>query len=295
VRCDAVRAHQSKRLDEFCRLLSVRTGLRVDETRRESIEEAVRQRMDLLNVDAPEQYCEVLDRPGGMMKEVEAVIPEVMRSDTIFFRNREHFELLKERLVPEILQRVGRDRSIRIWDAGCAAGEETYSTAILLDIYFRRFADGAHITGTDINRRALDIAEKGVYDRRSVKGLLNNELAYFVKSGRTYELKLKIKRRVQFAQQNLIEDLPSWKRAGLSDMDLVVCRDVLIYFEPEIAQRVIIQFYECMAPGGYLILGQAEGMMTVHSPFEHLVFEDTVYCRKQLLGHSKVISFYPIG
>ena len=77
-------------------------------------------------------------------------------------------------------------------------------------------------------------------------------------------------------------------------MDIVVCRDVLLYFQPEIAQRVIIQFYECMAPGGYLILGQAEGMLTVHSPFEHCVYEDTIYCRKQLLGPDRTFPLFPI-
>jgi chemotaxis protein methyltransferase CheR len=281
-----------EKMEEFCRMLSVATGLRVDETHRESIERAVANRMTALDVGTGDEYAEILGNPETMRAEVEAVIPDVMCSDTAFFRSREHFELLRERVIPEILQRVGTDRSVRIWDAGCATGEETYSSAILLDMYFKRFADAACIMGTDINSNAIDTAVAGVYGPKSVDGLDSREMGYFIKSEAGYELKPRVKDLVRFLRHNLIEDLPTWNRAGLSNMDVVVCRDVLLYFQPEIAQRVIIQFYESMAPGGYLLLGPAEGMLTVHSPFEHCVYEQTVYCRKQLLGHGRVIPFF---
>jgi chemotaxis methyl-accepting protein methylase len=132
----------------------------------------------------------------------------------------------------------------------------------------------------------------GQYTEGSVNGLNAREIGYFTRSNEKYELKQRIRDRVMFARHNLIDDLPTWKRAGIDGMDIIVCRDVLLYFQPEIAQRVIIQFYESMAPGGYLILGQAEGILTVHSPFEHCVFKDMVYCRKQLLGHGRIIPFF---
>jgi chemotaxis methyl-accepting protein methylase len=279
-------------MDEFCRMLSVATGLRVDETHRESIKRAVERRMADLDMESGAEYAEILANPEALWAEVEAVIPDVMSADTAFFRSREHFELLNQLVVPEILQRIGADRSVRIWDAGCATGEETYSTAILLDMYFRRFAGNAYIVGTDISAGAVETAMRGWYGEASVEGLEARELAYFTRTDGGYELKQRVKDRVRFLRHNLIDDLLTWKRAGITDMDIIVCMDVLLYFQPEIAQRVIIQFYESMAPGGYLILGQAEGMLTVHSPFEHCVYEDTVYCRKQHLGHGRVIPFF---
>jgi chemotaxis protein methyltransferase CheR len=283
-----------EQMEEFCRMFSVATGLRVDETHRESIEKAVERRMAALDVRTREEYSKILRNPGTLRAEVEAVIPDILHSDTVFFRFREHFDLLKERLVPEVLQRVGTERSIRIWDAGCATGEETYSTAILLDMYFRRFARDAHVMGTDINASAVESAITGVYKSVSLEGLDSRELAYFTRKNGIYEIRQRVRDRVRFARHNLIDDLATWKRAGITDMDVIVCRDVLLYFEPEIAQRVIIQFYESMAPGGYLILGHAEGMLTVHSPFEHSVYEDMVYCRKQLLGCGRMTGFFPI-
>jgi len=273
-------------------MLSVTTGLRVDDTHRESIEKAVARRMAALDLKTEAEYAAILDNPESLRAELAAVIPDVMPSDTAFFRSREHFDLLKELIVPEILQRVGADRSVRIWDAGCATGEETYSTAILLDMYFRRFAEGAYIVGTDINSSAIAKATKGIYCAGSVEELDDREAGYFTGTNGDYELKRRIRDRVRFATHNLIDDLPTWKRAGISDMDIIVCRDVLLFLQPEIVQRVIIQFYESMAPGGYLILGQAEGILAIHSPFEHCVYQDTVYCRKQLLGHGRIIPFF---
>lgn len=280
------------KLEEFCRMLSVATGMRLDETRRESVEKAVERRMAALDVVTGAEYAAMLEDPEAMRAEIEAVIPDVMSVDTVFFRSREHFDLLKQRVIPEVLQRIGSDRPIRIWDAGCSTGEETYSTAILLDMYFRRFADSAFIMGTDISRGAVEAAVRGAYDASSVEGLDTREMAYFKGSDDMFQLRQNIRDRVKFSRHNLIDDLPTWKRAGIVDMDIVVCRDVLLYFQPEVAQRVVIQLYESISPGGYLILGQAEGMLTVHSPFEHCVYEDIVYCRKQLLGHGRVIPFF---
>jgi chemotaxis methyl-accepting protein methylase len=273
-------------------MLSVATGLRLDETRRESVEEAVARRMAALDVETGDEYAEILADPEALRAEVEAVIPDIMSVDTAFFRSREHFDLLKQRVIPEVLQRTGPGRPMRIWDAGCSTGEETYSTAILLDMYFRRFAEDTFIMGTDISPSAVEAAGRGSYDEGSVGGLDAREMAYFRRTDRSYELRRRIRDRVKFARHNLIDDLPTWRRAGLVDMDIVVCREVLLFFQPEVAQRVIIQFYESISPGGYLILGQAEGMLTVHSPFEHCVYEDTVYCRKQFLGHGRVVPFF---
>ncbi len=273
-------------------MLSVATGLRLDETHRESVEKAVSRRMAELDVRTGAEYAEILADPEALRAEVEAVIPDVLSVDTAFFRSREHFDLLKQRVVPEVLRRIGPTRSLRIWDAGCSTGEETYSTAILLDMYFRRFADSAFILGTDISPGAIETAMRGLYEGSSVEGLDAREMAYFTRSNGEYELAQRIRNRVRFSRHNLIDDLPTWKLAGITGMDIVVCRDVLLYFQPEIAQRVIIQFYESIAPGGYLILGQAEGMLTVHSPFEHCVYEDTVYCRRQLLDRGGIASFF---
>jgi chemotaxis protein methyltransferase CheR len=276
----------------LCRALSAATGLRVDDIHMESLERAVDLRIQALELSTGEEYAALLENPVALQAEVEAVITEIMGSETAFFRSREHFDLLKERLVPEILQRVGEGRSVRVWDAGCATGEETYSTAILMDIYFRSFAEGAYIVGSDINPEAIACASAGVYDTGSVEGLDGRELTYFTKSAGRYVLRQRIKDRVLFVKLNLIDGLPSYRRAGVHDMDIVVCRDVLLHFRPEIAQRVIIQFFESIAPGGFLILGQAEGMLTVASPFEHCVYGDAMYCRKPLIGPGGTVRFF---
>jgi len=216
------------RMGEFYRIASVTTGLRMDEALRDKIEEA--------------QYADVLRDLETMRIEVNALIPEITRAESVFFRYRQHFELLKTCLIPEVLRRIGTDRPIRIWDAGCGTGEEAYSIAMMLDIYFRAFAGEAYIVGTDLNFSALDVAIKGAYGPSSVEGLTEKERSYFAESDGVFELRRRLASRVRFVRHNLIDDLTAWKHAGLMDMDIVICRD-----------------------------------------------EDTVYCRRQLLGPGRVI------
>jgi len=180
--------------------------------------------------------------------------------ESYFFRDSGQFALLRNRILPELVERNRNLRRLRIWSAGCASGEEPYSISILLNELIRS-GEGWRILilGSDINRQAIHKAKNGLYTAwsfRQVEPALRD--TYFALRKTNWEIDGKIRARVNFTQCNLVSDPFPSRSNEMHDMDLILCRNVFIYFDPETVARVVDKFTETLNDGGYLLTGHGE-------------------------------------
>jgi chemotaxis protein methyltransferase CheR len=210
--------------------------------------------------------------------EYESLLQRLLTHETSFFRYPSAYEALKTRVLPEIQAKKfwATPRSLRIWSAGCSTGEEPYSISIAL-AETPAFATGwdIEILATDISRQAVARAVHGFYPRRSIANLTPSQIAaHFAPNGDRFEVKPAIRARVSFVVMNLVQCL------YLGRMDCIFCMNVLIYFSEERREQLIRGFYDCLEPGGYLMLGHSETLGNTPVAFEKIVFEDFMMYRK---------------
>ena len=226
----------------------------------------------LSGFDLPDcaSYLEYLRDPGRGPAEMDALIAELTIGESYFFRHREHFDALRDIVLPDLVARNGGGRQLRIWSAGCADGSEPYSLSILLR---REMADlllgwDVSILGTDINRQYLAGARTGRFEEWSFRST-EPELrrACFVDQGKRWVIAPEYKAGVSFQFHNLVENAFPPPLSDCSVFDLIVCRNVMIYFGPELMQRIVRQFHKCLAPGGWLLVGPSEPNMTFFTSF----------------------------
>ena len=200
---------------------------------------------------------------------------------TSFFRNRSCFEFLEERVVPDLLRRSAarRDR-VAVWSAGCATGEEPYSLAALfasaLEGRTPRPRIQVRITGTDLDEHALRSAARAVYPARALVDSARPGPArhFTVRPDGTASPSDRLKGLVRFERESLLDPI------GRRDLDLIVCRNVLIYFSLEHQERILSRFAEALSEGGYLVLGRVERLFgEARSQFDVVSARDRVYRR----------------
>ena len=170
-----------------------------------------------------------------------------------FFREPEVFDLLKEQLTA---CPVSPDEGIRAWSCGCAHGEEAYSLGmILLESFDARGTDNVRIFATDVDEGAIEIARKGVYSCESLKKVSDQARdKFFIKSDGNYKVRYSIRDMVSFGRLDIVNSTP------ISGIDILLCRNLLIYFEKELQRRVLDKLDFALNPGGLLVLGKSEGL-----------------------------------
>lgn len=181
-----------------------------------------------------------------------------LNGETYFFRDHGQFDLLRLRLLPELIKQCGEKKSLRLWSAGCASGEEVYSIAMLTDMLLpERDKWNILIIGSDIDRAALEKARCGRYGSwsfRMVPAALRQR--YFHNEGKEWLLDERIRRMVTFRQHDLVKD--DFPNDELREMDLILCRNVFIYFDTDTVAMVAGKQAATLNPGGYLITGHTE-------------------------------------
>ncbi|HBR22777.1 MAG TPA: hypothetical protein DD713_09570 [Nitrospiraceae bacterium] len=227
-------------------------------------------------------YASYLDYLKGNPGELYALMDAITIKVSCFFRNPFVFEALREIVIPELLDTFKND-TLRIWCAGCAKGEEAYSVAILFKeiIDKEAFSPKVFIIGTDIDRAALEDAKKAAYKADSVLEVKKYYLdRYFdVKDG-FYHLKEEITSLVTFAYHD-VTTLTTPKEGVFSDYHLILCRNVLIYFEKEICRKVLNSLSGFILKNGYLVLGEAETFMPqLTKDYEGIMRGTKVFKRK---------------
>jgi chemotaxis protein methyltransferase CheR len=212
----------------------------------------------------------------------DALAHHVTVGETYFFREPKMFEALTHHVLPEIVRRK-RDagvRSLRIWSAGCATGEEAYSIAMTLENMPALDGWDVTISATDINPRFLKTAADAVYPSWSFRGVAPDiQRLYFTAAGKSHALVARMRDRVRFSRLNLARDLQS--AAGeFGDFDLIVCRNVLMYFTPAAARAAVGRLAGALARGGWLAVGAAEYSQTMFKDFDQTAVGEALFYRK---------------
>ncbi len=270
--------------ERFRVLILERSGLNFPEKRRPDLERGLRQAFPNTDCrDLDEYYHLLLEKPTAG-PEWEGLISQLTVGETYFFRDRPQFEALRTRVLPEIIaSRRQHTRQLRIWSAGCASGEEPYSIAMLLrELLPDLNAWSITILATDISREALNKARAAHYGDWSFReeGWEQMKERYFVRRGRQWELDKSVQEMVTFAYLNLVEDTYPALANNTVAFDLIVCRNVTIYFTPELTRRVVDQFHEALVEGGWLVVGHSEPSPFTYNRFEVRTFPGTMlYCK----------------
>lgn len=208
-----------------------------------------------------EAYVRLLDDPQSGPAEWRRLEGEVTVGETYFLRYVEQFAALKSHILPELIARHGATKRLRIWSAGCATGAEPYSVAILLaELLGDQIADWRlTILGTDINEVALEAARKASFGAWALRSLsAEQRSAWFIQEDRSWRLRPRFRSMVRFQHGNLLDLLGPAPPLDLTDFDLILCRNVLIYFHPEAMNAVVGALAERLGESGWLLVGHAE-------------------------------------
>ncbi len=209
---------------------------------------ALARREGLASVDALIEHL----RQSSDERLAAATAEALAVTDTAFFRDGATFERLKDEVLPA-LAGEGAERVVQVWSAGCSTGQEAYSLAMLAEEHSPPLR--LEIVATDLSERVLEKAHSGLYTQFEVqRGLpIRLMLKYFEKAGEMWAITPRLRAAIRWRRLNLIEE-----RRSRRQFDLILCRNVLNYFEPELRERVLGQFLPALAPGGYLVLGPGE-------------------------------------
>ncbi|WP_315703111.1 MULTISPECIES: CheR family methyltransferase [unclassified Bradyrhizobium] len=249
----------------IAQLIETEVGIKLPAAKRLMLEGRLHKRVRALNFSGISEYVETLFEPGQLEVELTHLIDVVTTNKTDFFREPSHFEFMRDVAVAELLKARGR-KDLKIWSAACSMGMEAYTAAMVLDDMTRTGGRSFQfrILGTDISTTVLAFAKAAIYTR-DVLAPVPQEFAkrYFLRSrDRTSgEVRIvpELRRLTNFMRMNLMDGSYPVDR----DVDIIFCRNVLIYFERETQRKVIEQLCSHLRPGGYLMVGHSESM--IHS------------------------------
>ncbi|GGG25607.1 chemotaxis protein CheR [Rhodococcoides trifolii] len=220
--------------------------------KRTSLMRRVRHRMERVGIG---EYSDYLDHLQASAGEFAELFDTILINVTGFFRDPDAWEMLRTNVIPQLLAQRGPDDPIRIWSAGCATGQEAYSLAMLFAdaVGLESFRQRVKIYATDVDEDALATARQASYDAKSVENIPPEQLSrFFGRDGARFVFDKDIRRAVIFGRNDLVQDAP------ISRVDLLVCRNALIYLNAETQRRVLERFSFALAPHGMMFLGHAE-------------------------------------
>jgi two-component system CheB/CheR fusion protein len=243
------------------RMLEREFGIDFTHYKPSTVTRRIERRLQLSRADNIDAYVQRLREER---EELDHLYRDLLIGVTRFFRNEEAFRLMEERVLPELWQSLPPGEPLRLWVAGCATGEEVYSLAILLYEIGQKLGERPiKIFATDVHRGSLELATRALYDEHAVAGVSAQRLQqHFLRRGQSYQVSPEIRQLVVFAQHNVIKDAP------FTRMHFVSCRNMLIYLQPGIQQKVLGLFHFALSLGGVLFLGPSESPGTLTHDFD---------------------------
>jgi chemotaxis protein methyltransferase CheR len=230
----------------------------------------LRKRLRALGLVSYDDYCAVL-RSGHGPDEIEHLVDLISTNHTRFFREPEHFTFLTGRMVPELLPRLAAEgSSLRVWSAAASSGEEAYTLAMVLAEFFREHASvNWQVEASDISRRMLDQAERGIYPLDTRHALPPELLRRYFQRGvgahdGTCRVKAELRKRVRFQRLNLFQAEYPVQR----EQHVIFCRNVMIYFDPPSRAILVQKLTRQLAPGGFLVIGHSESLLGIRHELE---------------------------
>ncbi|MDB4975894.1 MAG: hypothetical protein JWN48_4235 [Myxococcaceae bacterium] len=243
------------------RMLEQEFGLDFTHYKPSTVTRRIERRLALARADDLEAY---VARLKSEREELDVLYRDLLIGVTRFFRNEQAFQVLEEQIFPELLANREPSAPLRLWVAGCATGEEVYSLAIVLHELMQRLGERPiKIFATDVHAASIETATRGLYEAPSLAGVSPERMErYFVPRGQCFQVVTEIRQMVVFATHNVIKDAP------FTRVDFVSCRNMLIYLQPAVQQRVLNLFQFALNRGGTLFLGPSESPGSLLSEFE---------------------------
>ncbi len=258
-------------------LLRSQTSHDFSHYKRSTIDRRIERRMAVHQIDTLNEYVKFLQHSP---EEVSALFRDLLIGVTNFFRDAKPFKVLEEKIIPELVAKTPDSTTLRIWSAGCSSGEEAYSIAILLQesLLDQRKNNVVQIFATDIDNLAIATARSGLYPSAVAQNMSAERLARFFtlepdSSG--YRIRKEIRDMLIFSEQNIIKDPP------FSKLDLISCRNLMIYLDAELQKILIPLFHFALKPDGILFLGTSEGIGGFDDLFEVVDRDAKIYRRKE--------------
>jgi chemotaxis protein methyltransferase CheR len=262
--------------EKFRTLIYDSSGITFSNSNRPILESRLRERLRLAKLEDVGAYFDLIKKDEGEMK---TFLDSITTNLTRFFRNQAHFDAMEHYVIPELVKykrAKGMEKKIKVWSAGCSTGEEPYTISMILkEILPPDFS--YDVTASDLSLKSLMTASQGFYPEARIQGIPENYLArYFNKSGDGYQVKDEVKNRIKFDYHNLKFD------SGQRGIDIIFCRNVLIYFDEAAQKNVIDRFWTSMTNHGYLYIGHSESLFGMNTQFKFLKTEWAVLYSKIL-------------
>jgi two-component system, chemotaxis family, CheB/CheR fusion protein len=239
-----------------------------------TINRRITRRMVINQINEAKEYSEYLRTNP---KELQALFDDMLIGVTNFFREPQTFVILEEKIFPSILKNRTVNEPIRIWIPGCSTGEEVYSISIALEEFLEskeKTDVTAQIFGTDLNQKNIDKAHQAIYGKNIEENVTQERLhRFFVRVNRNYQIKKSLRNMCIFDKQDLTKDPP------FSNLDMICCRNVLIYFDSTLQEKIIPAFYCALKPNSFLILGESESIGRFTDLFSLIEKKNSIYIR----------------
>ena len=262
-------------MEAVFRLLRREYGIDFSHYKPNTVSRRIERRLLLNQSIDLDDYVERLARDSG---ELNALYRDLLIGVTKFFRDREAFERLQSEVIPGLLAGVPPKGEVRLWVAGCATGEEAYSLAMLIDEQLSAMDRENHVKifATDVHRASLEFASAGVYSEASLSEVTPDRLTrYFTRKGDGYQVAADLRKMIVFAPHNVIRDAPFTK------LDLIACRNLLIYLQPLAQKKVLSLFHFGLKTGGVLFLGPSESPGELTEEFDPIDNQWKIYRKRR--------------
>jgi chemotaxis protein methyltransferase CheR len=249
--------------DRYRNLIYDESGIHFSTSNRTILESRLKERLRKIELGSVADYFEKIRKDAD---ELKVLLDSVTTNLTRFFRNTSHFDTLEHYVIPDLAKekRASGDKTIRIWSAGCSTGEEPYSLAMAFDRFLPSDVS-LEITASDLSLKSLMTAKEGFYPDSRVNGIADVYLnKYFDKVDGGYRVVDRIREKITFDYHNLKFD------SGLRNLDVVFCRNVIIYFDEAAQKNVIEKFWNAMNSHSYLFIGHSESLFGMDTKFEFL-------------------------
>lgn len=255
-------------------------GIHLKPEKKDFLQNRVNQRMRATGIKSYYRYYKLITGEGADYKsELLALLDALTINETSFYRNKPQLDLFQNIVLPELLhrKRAKNDFSLKFWSAGCSMGQEPYTIAMILnDVMTDIKGWKVNILASDLSLTVLEAAQQGIYPKEKMDGVDEHSChKYFTPKDGNFHVRDELKRLITFDFHNLMYD------NGVRDIDVIFCRNVLIYFDMQTQKAVIERFHQCLAPKGYLFLGHTETLQGVNENFV-FIHKDrgTVYQKK---------------
>lgn len=266
-----------KTFKKFAQFIEAELGIKMPPTKHTLVQSRLFKRLSKLRLDNFEAYYEYVTSISGPNPELVEMINAITTNHTKFFREPKHFTYLERTVLPVLLKKkIGVQKPLKVWSAGCSSGEEPYTLAIVLSEFeerksFFKFS----IVASDISTSVVDKGRAGIYTEEDVEEIpLWQKKKYLLKSMHNNKVRIvsQLRKLVTFRMHNLLNE-PVWS----DGFDIIFCRNVMIYFDNDVRNKVVNHFASILNPGGYLFIGHSETLNSCSAKLRKVA--PTVYCK----------------